>query len=649
MKIRFGFNLQDWDMFEGTTPIENVVFSNCSNFVGFNEEIPIISFTLVSLSDNGYSVRVFRSDTYENVTYDQTTIGNLIVGQGGTFGFDANISGTIVDKVISMESRQLLRFNINGRTTIAGYLLASEKDVLDKTITGRTMFDGVFNSAIGLKNLNIDITGFYLNASFNYVYIPLLQRYYYVDSIELISADFTRLHLKEDVLMTWKRAIRGQKAFVSRYENSDKFRLLDIRQPLEDILSVEDITSSASDTPSTSSLVNVTFDYNPSLYSASSYPNVMVVTFSTSVQDTRSGAYVPSPSGSGLPAITPQLNDREWVNFIKPSDLFELTTAYISSDNMATYYASVLWLPFNPTTAFNLVSSSTSAIAIKDKYIGEHGTYENLSSSVPPLPTWHSDISGTINLRGSCPYLIVKDFTLSFDETASQTALREPNAYYEMYLAFVGWVKVDSSKIANKRVLIYYTMDLKTGLSTAYIYNYTDKYVIWSGTCQIGIKLDLATTNIEENVKQKQANDLNMILGLVSSALSIGVGVASENPLAIAGGILTASKTIASNVNANKQIYDRATMTFGTSNGALYSNKEFKIVRVYHKNLLTTTDQMNVYKHIQGLPYNDYVASMSTLTGYVEVGEIHFDPSGYSMFQDEIEEIVQLLQGGVIF
>lgn len=645
MKTRYKLWKEDLLYYHGSS-ISNLIFSNCTNLNGFREPYTnITQLTIYSLTQSRVEIRV--SDGTNSYAFVDNEIDELIDDESCVF--DANVSSTNINNVLSLIERGVISVNQDNRTTIVTYKQNSENDVLDKTLTPYLMFDGEFNSVIGLKNLVIDVSGFLVAGSYNYVFIPAFKRYYYVNSVEFLSADFTRLHLKEDVLMSWKDLIKSQKAFISRYENSDNFKLLDVRQPLEDILSVEDITSSVTDTPVASSLVNVVFNYKNSLYSQQSFPNVMVVTFSTFVQDTRGGAYVPSPSGSGLPDITPQLNDREWVNFIQPSNLFYLTSAYISSDNMATYYASVLWLPFDPTTAFKLVTSNSSAIAIKDKYIGEHGTYENLTSSVTPLKTWHSDIAGSPNLRGSCPYLIVKDFTLSVSADASQTEIREPNAYYEMYLAFVGWVKVDSSKIINKRVLIYYTMDLKTGLSTAYIYNHTDKYVIWSGTCQIGIKIDLATTNIEENVKQKQANDLNMVLGLVSSALSIGVGVASENPLAIAGGILTASKTIASNVNSNKQIYDRATMSFGTSNGALYSNKEFKIVRVYHKNLLTTTEQMNVYKHIQGLPYNNYVASMSTLTGYVEVGEIHFDPKNNLIYQDEIEEIVQLLQGGVIF
>ena len=64
------------------------------------------------------------------------------------------------------------------------------------------------------------------------------------------------------------------------------------------------------------------------------------------------------------------------------------------------------------------------------------------------------------------------------------------------------------------------------------------------------------------------------------------------------------------------------------------------------RNKLTIDE--NVYKHMQGYPANIY-GTLSSFSGYVEVGEIHFDPMNADIYQDEITEIVELLQKGVIF
>lgn len=557
-----------------------------------------------------------------------------ISDNGQYFVCDCDFADADIPNLLQLINWGIIELDFDGKTSLITYHQNSENDVIQKSITPVSIIQGKFNHSIGLKNINIDLENFYDN-QFNYVYIPKLNRYYYVDFIELISVNITRLHLKEDVLMSWESLIRTQNAFVTRFEQSGEIRLVDSRKPLEDIITNSEL--SVTDTPTNESLVNIEFNYG--FAGNNEKPNIIVTTQSTTNSVTRSSP-LPAPSNSGLPAISTQLNDLEYVRFIKPEKLFYLSKAYMSSSAYASFIASALWLPFDTTNAFDLETDSTIAIRVNDKYIDSTGAYV---TSGTPLTCYASKINS--NIDGKSPYLIAKDFTYSVANDSFN--LHEPYTNYEIYLPFVGWVKLDSQKFFNKRILIYYTMDLKTGLSTAYIYNYTDKYVIWSGTCQIGIKIDLSTTNIEENIRQKQANDLNMLLGLVGSGLSIGVGAMSNNPVAIAGGVLSASKVVAGYVNANNQIFERAQMGYGTPNGALYSNKEIIIRKYEHKPLVINE---SIYKHIQGLPYNQYL-NLNAFGGglYVEVGEIHFNPNGENIYQDEISEIVDLLQNGVIF
>ena len=95
---------------------------------------------------------------------------------------------------------------------------------------------------------------------------------------------------------------------------------------------------------------------------------------------------------------------------------------------------------------------------------------------------------------------------------------------------------------------------------------------------------------------------------------------------------------------SNNQIFDRASMTFGTSNGALYSNKEFKIVMTCHD---PVSIDLSYYQHAQGLPCNIY-GDLSGFSGYTEIGEIHFDPMNEIIYTTEVDEIVSLLKTGVI-
>ena len=525
-----------------------------------------------------------------------------------------------------------------GKTTLYLFKQNSPNDESNKTLTLIDVINGKFNHSIAVKLINIDVIDYNVKDAYNYIFIPSLNRYYYVDSTEIISGDYVRLHLKEDVLMSWRVLIKSQSAFVTRYEKSANVsELFDERRPMADKIKLIDFTSSLTNTPLVNSFVNCTLDFSND--GANPYPNIMVVTYSTELSERiYNNTYIKSPSGSGLPRISTQLNGYEWVSFITPFDLNKITHAYYSDDAVSSYIESVIWLPFDPTTPFSLVGNG--AIYVRNKYIDENGNYQDTNSTVTKLSCHH--VNSSLNKSGICPYLIIKDFSCP---NISLLSDREPHTNYEFFIPFVGWVKVDSSRISNIRILIYYTMDLKSGISTAYIYNYTQQFVIWSGTCQLGVKIDMTTSNLIENTKQKQANDLNMILGMLSSAVSFGVGVVSENPVAIMGGVLSAGKTIAGYVNSNNQIFERSQMSFGSANGSLYTNLEFKCIKATHELLDIDVD---IYKHMQGLPYNNYV-SLSNLTGYVEIGEIHFNPMEENIYQDEIQEIVSLLKDGVIF
>ena len=175
----------------------------------------------------------------------------------------------------------------------------------------------------------------------------------------------------------------------------------------------------------------------------------------------------------------------------------------------------------------------------------------------------------------------------------------------------------------------------------------TDKKLIYSSNCQFGIKMPISTSNALEIERQKEASQLNLLMGMMTSVLSIGVGVASENPVAIAGGVLSAGKTIASFVNTNKQLFERAQTNFGTGEGLFHMPLSGNIVYRKTYNKLISINEAT-FKHLEGIPYNHYVYDMTSLSGYVEVGDIHFDPKGENIYNAEIDEIVALLKSGVI-
>ena len=621
MKIHFKIDLDDFS----NTTLNNVSigFQHIDNQIDWEEQptdmmsLEIISGTKKVNFEYSSGGGVTHTSNFE----DLSTNGSYIEFDGD---FDFGISDLmkfINDGIIEITP-------IGDSVLVYLYKQNSENNAVSKSLTLVNVVAGKFNSAFNMKNPILD---FHLTDSgvvlCNYIYIPSLSRYYFVDSMDMISANYIRYKLREDVLMTWASLIRQQSAFVIRSESNNSVDLLvDERLPLEDKISCVYYTSLVNST-----LKNVTLDYD-----LTNGYNFMVTSI-TSVSANVCNDVTP-PTSAGLPTISSHLTEHDCVRFADKNTIGKLLLACYNDDATASYINSVLWLPFNPITAFDAHTSATTAIYAGDKALNNTSQWVNTSETYTPATCYYT-------WTGSSPYLVVADF--QFNPTGGVGAYDKPlyfRSQWEIYIPFVGWVEVPYAKVYNKRILVYYSLDFKTGISTAYVYNYTDKIVVYSTTCTLGIQIDVSTTNRLENTRQKQANDLNMLLSTLTSVASIGVGVATDNPVAITGGLLSLGKGVAGYVNANNQIYDRANTSFGTSDGALHSPLDVIVRRSYHAPI---TIVATTFASINGYPANKYDL-LSNFSGHTEVGEIHFDPKNNLIAQDEISEIVTLLKDGVI-
>ena len=571
---------------------------------------------------------LFGAIRVDNIWYSKIDIKQI--SEDETYiEFDCYIDLEYED-ILSLMKQNILEFDVSGYSSIFLFKQQSENDVLSKDIDLWEILSGKFNHAINLKNVNVDVMGY--DRVSNYAWIPSLNRYYYIDSVELISADVSRLHLKEDVLMTWKTLIKQQSAFVSRSESVYDLKIVDNRYPLQN---VKKVTYESVVATTTGSLKNVTFKGS----FGTTECNVMVSTIYPNVAP----ASISSPA-NGLPALSPNISDRTHNYFLTYSQLSSFLIAIKERDDLASYVNSVIILPFVPNDAYN-VPSATDWLQIEtpnvDYILCTDKEFHDVDES--PLPT---PISVKHTLLGVSPYLILEDFVVP---EITSWKYNDPYTMYELFIPFVGWVKVDIMQLSNSRMLLYYTIDYITGNGSAYLYNVTTGKVIYSCSCQLGIKVDLITSNALELERSRQATELNTLIGLLASGLSITAGVVSENPVAVAGGVLSAGKTIASAVNSERMRFERAQVTYGNGNAGYHSNLSVSIRITTYQSLITSTSEEDIYKHLQGYPCNKYMALSSISSGYVEIGEIHFDPKGESIYQDEISEIVELLQNGVIF
>jgi len=545
-------------------------------------------------------------------------------------------SGWFNEAVALPQFLQLLELEIitiiTDETLLYLYRLNDKKEAVDKDLILVNFMIGNFKAPLGIKNIEIDVLNYNIDNSYNYVYIPKLKRYYYITNIQFINKDYTRLLLQEDVLMSWKDLIEEQSVFVTRYENATNLLLVDNRRPLEDVMTVEYTTF---DQTSSGSLVNTTFDFNlaSTVYcfmvtSISSYPMVTRTTVST-------------PTGTDLPSINNCLNDCDWVSFLTEDQASTFYQSLFEDSPTASYINSVVLLPFNPYLDNKPYDDfENSVLYAGDKVLTTSGFYD-----LDHIPSGSTVVTVKRSKKGASPYFIVYDFTFTVGNYFYD---REPYRNAELFIPFVGWVQIQIKHIANYRCIVYYTIDHITGSGTAYLYNVTLQKLIWSSNCQLGLKMNLTTSNALEIERQKEASQLNLIMGLLTSAVSIGVGVMAENPVAIAGGVLSGGKAIATAVNVNNQLFQRAQTNFGTGEGAMHSPIPNKINVRFTRNRPLTLTSDATYRALSGLPYNNYT-TLTGFTGYVEVGDIQFDAKGNNIYSDEINEIVQLLKSGVIF
>ena len=619
VKIDIDYMLNEWDINEDYS----------IQFLG--EEIgKIITISYTKLT-NLYRIRIANTVTHQSTNYDNNDIyqladdnNNYIFGALRVLGAMSQFMVLLNDGVASLD--------VDNLTGMIIYKSNSERNKLTKSLTDLGIIQGKFNNQIAVKSISIDIEDYESLANFNYVYIPKLKRYYYVNNVIFASSKFTTLQLLEDVLMSWQDLIRSQSAYLTRYSGETNYDLVDDRLPLEDTVTIEYDVHTA--TVSDITKVNTSFDFNYDGSSTDTATNSrFLISAIASSGASDSTQAVNGISGTTLPElkVTHAKNERySLMNFL---DLTTLAVGCANDSAQASYLMAVTLLPFDPTDVFNL-DTVHSFLWLGDKFLKSDGTFTTQSADGDPCTLQIYD--------GTCPYIVVADFTIT-DTSSFKFLRRRPQATLEIYVPFVGWVDINPDLILGNRILVYYSLEFKSGMASAYIYDYTHDKLVWSGNCQLGIKCDFTTSNINENTRQKQANDLNMIIGLVASAVSVGVGAYTGNGVAVAGGVLSGAKAVINNINSKSLIFDRAQTSLGSSDNAVHSQLEVHTRLTYHKEI--TRDG---YAMLEGYASKKCVENMESLVGYIEVGEIHFNPSGEDIYNVEIDEIVALLKGGVV-
>ena len=110
------------------------------------------------------------------------------------------------------------------------YKNTSDKRNLNKVITEIKSVSATAKGEINIISPTLILE--YFSTDFNYCYISDFKRYYFVNSITLLTGQRVQINLSVDVLMTYKEEIKNLTVNVLRYENIEPTFLSDSRIPL---------------------------------------------------------------------------------------------------------------------------------------------------------------------------------------------------------------------------------------------------------------------------------------------------------------------------------------------------------------------------------------------------------------------------------
>lgn len=438
---------------------------------------------------------------------------------------------------------------------------------------------------------------------FNYCYIEALDKYYYINNPILVTSELFRLELTEDVLMTLKSEFRELDAFVTRNEFT------------YDVLVKDDLVSYYYDK-------NIEYyDLNEGgdtkINTNSNYKNnnisICVINNKRSVVSDTTRPTAPSDDNSSPYFWNGGIIAYNNVYCADVEDINGLSKWLVDDNTLASFVLKMTVYPF----------ALKGYGGITNLWLGD--TELVASGGLPTI-----NVNELICPQGDFYTICNKRF--SVDDSFLNY---EPYAKYELYIPYLSYIPIDADKVINKYIKISYALDYKSG--NAQVYVISDNKVIFTSECQLGVDIPINSTNSLQVQNNKISNAMGLSLGLLGGA----VGMFSGNPVGAVGGVISASKSVASFINNANTNYNNASGNYASANGGLFgkSTPHLRITRYKPK------DYNNDYFKLYGRPLNK-VVKLNTLSGFTQIDDIHLE--NIKAFQDEKDELYNLLKSGII-
>ncbi len=209
--------LNDWQGldFINLTDGDEIIISDFNPFISGSKTYVKIKYVY----DSG-NVMWNVTYTYSDGTTSTTTLQRDDIDQEWNTWIRSIVGDTLICKMyynVAVDSVAVTLDNIMDITTncIFLYRLRGDKKQINKNPDFVENMEISYTRPINYKSMIIDMKRTISDKSFNYVYLTVLNRFYFVTDITLIN-DILSVGLREDVLESWKDLIRLQSGFVER-------------------------------------------------------------------------------------------------------------------------------------------------------------------------------------------------------------------------------------------------------------------------------------------------------------------------------------------------------------------------------------------------------------------------------------------------
>lgn len=670
-----------------------VVYDNTN---GYSEKVVINVKDWVTLPDykifgyflskpfGGSSIRIvgniLATTTYDilfNFYKGATSIGGANIKSGST-SFDYTITSDTPNGDVSIDNISVrlvgttgiipdpINFQVFMDNNIVLYNNKSENHRIDKTdfLTVVKSVSGTFRESISIISpvFDIEMEEF---PNFNYLYIYLFNRYYYVDDIELVRTKLYRIYCHCDVLMSFKNDIKKQFVYVTRQENKINTEIPDTKLPVKSkpIYSIENMGSGL-----TAVTPNISFPLDTSMRT---HYYALTVVSASPFYETAEQYQDKIPTVYNKTSVTLILTGRDLESVIK---------TIMGTDNIITdlkrlwndssdAFISLKQFPWDLINTVKIPTSIAQKWLIGSKLI-------DFGISVHGV-TYNSDIIWNEIYCGQYT------FTRKYNDWRDF----KPFTKITLFIPYVGWVELNNEEIystvyQSAPIYFRYLIDVVSGDCIFQIYNYIKNGVainkpddntqysyiniISQYECSPSENVLLSDSNHLEILRKSISLGMNVITGLSSNFIQYSSDIEYANAMNMKQkGIRRTSKELAvdksriSKVNAESDVNNinvasnfvsglisdsRGARTFETSNnGFIKFNTRLQFCLKYEMFDYEVPDN---YAHIIGYP-STYAGLLSGVKGYTEVGGVHLE-NIKNITSEELDEIDSSLRSGVL-